>query len=158
MYWTMWGDDCQLLRANLDGTQRKVLISGLGRVQDLTIDYVDRRIYWTDIDQKNIQSATLLGGSLNRNTILAWLTGKHSRHHNRFRAWQGRRAERVVTCFFFFFCIPDHARPSVRWVGRSPQSAAVSQLVPKASFGHPSDNAMSDISKSRRWGRTAGCG
>ena len=61
MYWTMWGDEPQLVRSNLDGTQRKVLIPDLGRVQDLTIDYIDRRLYWTDIDQRNIQSSTLLG-------------------------------------------------------------------------------------------------
>lgn len=61
MYWTMWGDEPQLLRANLDGTQRKVLITGLGRVQDLTIDYIDRRLYWIDIDHYTIQSSDLLG-------------------------------------------------------------------------------------------------
>ena len=56
---------------------------------------------------------------------------------------------------FFFFCIPGHARFSVRWVKHSPQSAAVSQPVPKASCGHPSDWAMSGVSKRPR---TAGCG
>ena len=60
--------------------------------------------------------------------------------------------------FFFFFCVPGHARSSVRCVRQSPQSAAVSQPVPKASRGHPSDWAMSGVSKRRRWGRTAGCG
>ena len=58
---------------------------------------------------------------------------------------------------FFFFYVPGHARSSVRWVRRSPQSAAVSQQVPKASCGHPLDWAMSGVSKLRRWGRTAGC-
>ena len=63
MYWTTWGpgDDPQLLRANLDGTNRKLLINNLGRAQDLTIDYVDRRLYWTDIDNRNIQSSDMLG-------------------------------------------------------------------------------------------------
>ena len=60
--------------------------------------------------------------------------------------------------FFFFFCVPGHARFSVRWVRRSPQSAAVSQPVPKASCGPPPDWAMSGVSSHRRWGRTAGCG
>ena len=45
--------------------------------------------------------------------------------------------------FFFFFCIPGHARFSVQWVRRSPQSATVSQPVPKASCGPPPDWAMS---------------
>lgn len=61
MYWSMWGEEPQLVRANLDGTQRRVLITGQGRIQDLTIDYVDRRLYWADIDQHNIQSSDLLG-------------------------------------------------------------------------------------------------
>ena len=60
--------------------------------------------------------------------------------------------------FFFFFCVPGHARFSVRWVRRSPQSAAVSQPVPKASCGPPPDWTMSGVSSHRRWGRIAGCG
>jgi hypothetical protein len=61
MYWTTWGEEPQLVRANLDGTQRRILISNLGRVQDLTIDYIDRRLYWTDLDARNIQSSNMLG-------------------------------------------------------------------------------------------------
>ena len=60
--------------------------------------------------------------------------------------------------FFFFFCVPGHARCSVRWVRRSPQSAAMSQPVPKASCGPPPDWAMSGVSSHQRWGRIAGCG
>ena len=60
--------------------------------------------------------------------------------------------------FFFFLCVPSHARFSVRWVRRSPQSAAVSQPVPKASCGPPPDWAMSGVSSHWRWSRTAGCG
>ena len=56
------------------------------------------------------------------------------------------------------FCVPGHARSSVRWVRRSPQSATVSQPVPKASCGPPPDWAMSGVSSHRRWGRIAGCG
>ena len=62
------------------------------------------------------------------------------------------------TILLFFFCVPSHARFSVQWVRRSPQSAAVSQPVPKASCGSPPDWAMSGISSHRRWGRIAGCG
>ena len=43
---------------------------------------------------------------------------------------------------FFFFCVPGHARFSVRWVRRSPQSAAVSQPVPKASCGPPHSKSV----------------
>ena len=62
------------------------------------------------------------------------------------------------TSDFFFFCVPGHARSSVQWVRRSPQSAAASQPVPKASCGPPPDWAMSSVSSHRRWGRIAGCG
>ena len=63
-----------------------------------------------------------------------------------------------IWVFFFFFCVPGHARSSVQWVRWSRQPAAASQSVPKASCGHPPDRAMSGISKHRRWGRSAGCG
>ena len=56
------------------------------------------------------------------------------------------------------FCVPGHARSSVRRVRRSHLSAAVSQPIPKASCGHPPDWAISGVSKRRSWGRTAGCG
>ena len=58
----------------------------------------------------------------------------------------------------FFFCVPGHARSLVRWVRQRMRSTAVSRLVPKASCGHPSDWAMSGVSKHQRWGWTAGCG
>ena len=64
----------------------------------------------------------------------------------------------VHMSFFFFFCVPSHARFSVRWVRWSPQSAAVSQPVHKASCGPPPDWTMSGVSSHRRWGRIAGCG
>ena len=74
--------------------------------------------------------------------------------------WLGRRwpTKLLDTFFFFFFCVPSHARFSVRWVRRSLQSAAVSQPIPKASCGPPLDWAMSGVSSHRRWGRIAGCG
>ena len=73
------------------------------------------------------------------------------------RDYAGKGFSNSRSCFFFFY-VPGHARSSVQWVKRSPQSAAVSQPVPKAPCGHPPDRAMSGVSKRRRWGRTAGCG
>ena len=72
--------------------------------------------------------------------------------------WYSITCSVLLGVVFFFFCVPSHARFSVRWVRRSPQSAAVSQPVPKASCGLPPDWAMSDVSSHRRWGRIAGCG
>ena len=42
-----------------------------------------------------------------------------------------------LVCFFFFFCMPSHGKSSVGGERQSPQSAAVSQPVLKASCGHP---------------------
>ena len=58
-----------------------------------------------------------------------------------------------AVCRSVFFCVPGHARSSVRWVRRSPRSAAVSQPVPKASCGPPPDWAMSGVSSHRTWGQ-----
>ena len=68
-----------------------------------------------------------------------------------------RWASIYLSIFFFSSAFPGHARSSVPWVRRSPQSAAVSQPVPKAPCGHPLDWAMSGVSNRCRWGRTAGC-
>lgn len=61
MYWTVWGDSPALERAQLDGTSRKVLITKMGRAQDLTIDYLERRLYWTNEDGHSIKSSDMLG-------------------------------------------------------------------------------------------------
>lgn len=61
MYWTVWGDVPALERAHLDGTNRKVLISHIGHAQDLTIDYLERRLYWTDVNNHTIMSSDMNG-------------------------------------------------------------------------------------------------
>ncbi|GFO50674.1 low-density lipoprotein receptor-related protein 6 [Plakobranchus ocellatus] len=50
--------------ANLDGTNRRVLIPKAGHIQDLTIDYVDRRLYWADVSDHSIKSSNMLGGDI----------------------------------------------------------------------------------------------
>ena len=45
----------------MDGTNRKVLVSKVGRIQDLTIDYIDRRLYWADLWDRSIRSSNMLG-------------------------------------------------------------------------------------------------
>ncbi|RUS74219.1 hypothetical protein EGW08_018025 [Elysia chlorotica] len=64
LYWSSWGSEPVLERANMDGTNRKVLVSKVGRIQDLTIDYIDRRLYWTDLWDHSIRSSDLLGGDI----------------------------------------------------------------------------------------------
>ena len=61
MYWTDWGENPKLERATLDGKNRKVLLSDLGRIAGLTIDYGDKRLYWTDLDNKRIETSDMLG-------------------------------------------------------------------------------------------------
>ena len=61
MYWNDWSQDYKIERAWLDGTHREVVINNIGRSYGLTIDYVDRRLYWTDIDKKRIESADMEG-------------------------------------------------------------------------------------------------
>ena len=63
MYWNDWSQDYKIERAWLDGTHREVVINNIGRSYGLTIDYVDRRLYWTDIDKKRIESADMEGRS-----------------------------------------------------------------------------------------------
>lgn len=66
MYWTDWdSSDYKIERAWLDGTHREVIASKIGRSYGLTIDYVDRRLYWTDMDNKKIESSDMEGNLLN---------------------------------------------------------------------------------------------
>ena len=74
MYWTDWGTDpARIERAFLDGTNRKTILR-VGRINGFTIDYGtshledeeeeavgERRLYWTDMDKKQIGSSTTDG-------------------------------------------------------------------------------------------------
>lgn len=61
MYWTEWGGKPRIVRAYMDGTNIITLADKLGRANDLTIDYADQRLYWTDLDTNMIQSSNMLG-------------------------------------------------------------------------------------------------
>lgn len=61
MYWSDWGTSGRIERAAMDGSTRKVLINKLGRSNGLTIDYIERRLYWIDIDALKIESSDLSG-------------------------------------------------------------------------------------------------
>lgn len=37
------------------------LVDKVGRANDLTIDYADQRLYWTDLDTNMIESSNMLG-------------------------------------------------------------------------------------------------
>ncbi|XP_053544801.1 low-density lipoprotein receptor-related protein 5 [Bombina bombina] len=61
MYWTEWGGKPKIVRAYMDGTNSKTLVDKVGRANDLTIDYKDQRLYWTDQDTSMIESSNMLG-------------------------------------------------------------------------------------------------
>jgi len=63
MYWSNWmKSQPRLERANLDGSGRIALFSDIGRVNGLTIDFGEQRLYWANIDHHVIESASLSGG------------------------------------------------------------------------------------------------
>ncbi|XP_034272652.1 low-density lipoprotein receptor-related protein 5 [Pantherophis guttatus] len=61
MYWTEWGGKPKIVRAYMDGTNSIMLVDKVGRANDLTIDYKDQRLYWTDLDTSMIESSNMLG-------------------------------------------------------------------------------------------------
>lgn len=63
MYWTEWGGKPKIDRAAMDGSGRITLVADVGRANGLTIDYAERRLYWTDLDTTLIESSNMLGES-----------------------------------------------------------------------------------------------
>ncbi|KAM4747690.1 low-density lipoprotein receptor-related protein 6 isoform 5-T5 [Rhinophrynus dorsalis] len=61
MYWTEWGGKPKIDRAAMDGSERVTLVPNVGRANGLTIDYVERRLYWTDLDTNLIESSNMQG-------------------------------------------------------------------------------------------------
>ena len=61
MYFSNWYKSPRIERAMLDGTNRIPLISHTGRVNGLTIDFQEQRLYWASVDSRIIESSNLLG-------------------------------------------------------------------------------------------------
>lgn len=61
MYWTEWGGRPRIARAYMDGNTITTLVDKVGRANGLTIDYVDHRLYWTDLDTCMIESTNMQG-------------------------------------------------------------------------------------------------
>ncbi|OWF50740.1 low-density lipoprotein receptor-related protein 6-like [Mizuhopecten yessoensis] len=61
IYWTDWVEPHRLERAALDGSQRTTLNSNFGKVNGLTIDYADKRLFWADLDSRSIESSDMDG-------------------------------------------------------------------------------------------------
>ncbi|XP_059404756.1 low-density lipoprotein receptor-related protein 2-like isoform X1 [Carassius carassius] len=65
LFWSETGDDAQIERAGMDGSDRRVLVShSLRWPVSLTVDSLHHRIYWTDEKLKCIGSADIDGGNI----------------------------------------------------------------------------------------------
>ena len=61
MYISVWGKEPHIERAALDGSLRSSILTRIGRVNGLAIDFVDRKLFWADLDDKKIESSDLTG-------------------------------------------------------------------------------------------------
>ncbi|OXU25251.1 hypothetical protein TSAR_015309 [Trichomalopsis sarcophagae] len=62
IYWAEWGDQPRIGRANLDGSNRKSIVStDLSLPNGLSIDYVARKLYWADALKDRIEMSDLHG-------------------------------------------------------------------------------------------------
>lgn len=61
MYWTEWGGKPRIVRSHMDGSSSAALVDRVGRANGLTIDYAEKRLYWTDLDTSMIESSNMLG-------------------------------------------------------------------------------------------------
>lgn len=56
MYWTDWGENPKIERANLDGTDRIILVNtSLGWPNGLALDYAEDKLYWGDAKTDKIE-------------------------------------------------------------------------------------------------------
>ena len=62
LFWTEWGDHPKIERASLDGSNRKAIVStDLHFPNGLSIDYVNRKVYWADALKDRIEVCDLHG-------------------------------------------------------------------------------------------------
>jgi sugar lactone lactonase YvrE len=70
MFWTDWGTEPRIVRANMDGTDRRSIVTKrLGWPNGLTIDYIAQRIIWVDARTEMIESVDFDGE--NRKVLVA---------------------------------------------------------------------------------------
>jgi Low-density lipoprotein receptor repeat class B. len=69
MYWSDWGQNAKIERAGMDGSHRNmVIVSDIKWPNGLTLDLVQRRLYWVDAKLNEISSCDYNGG--NRRLVL----------------------------------------------------------------------------------------
>jgi len=70
MYWTDWGANPKIERAEMDGSARRTIATGnLGWPNGLTIDQPTNRLFWVDAKLDQIEVSDLNGG--NRQLIMS---------------------------------------------------------------------------------------
>ncbi len=88
MYFSDWGRETSIARAYMDGTNRKTIVDRPGRANGLTIDYSEKRLYWTAIDSNSIKSSNLIGKKIAvtlDNT--GWSKNKKQNGNTLWREW-----------------------------------------------------------------------
>ncbi|CAO1412555.1 unnamed protein product [Diamesa serratosioi] len=62
MYWSDWGDNGKIERAGMDGSNRNVILwDNIRWVNGLTLDYVNKRLFWVDVKEYSISSSNYDG-------------------------------------------------------------------------------------------------
>ncbi|WAR10070.1 LRP1-like protein, partial [Mya arenaria] len=70
VFWSDWGKDSRIERANLDGSRRvQYVYTNISQPWGLTIDYNTNMLYWCDIERGTIEKQDLLRGE--RKTLLS---------------------------------------------------------------------------------------
>ena len=72
MFWSRWGKKPRIVRASMDGTGRKnVITTDVKRPKSLAVDYKDSRLFWLDAhkDYRRLESSNLDGK--NRKKIIS---------------------------------------------------------------------------------------
>ena len=71
MYWANGGKNPSIERADLDGTNRRTIITNVKTPSGLTIDFSSGLMFWVDVENRVIECANLNG--TNRRTIASEL-------------------------------------------------------------------------------------
>ncbi|XP_072161626.1 low-density lipoprotein receptor [Bemisia tabaci] len=61
MFWTDWGNKPKIERGGMDGSQRQVIVYEVQWANGLTLDLLDKKIYWVDAKLNTISSCNYNG-------------------------------------------------------------------------------------------------
>ncbi|XP_067677199.1 low-density lipoprotein receptor-related protein 4-like [Haliotis asinina] len=65
MYWTNWGQPASIEKCGMDGSSRHAIVTDDIRYPNgITIDYVDKRLYWVDSHYDSVTSSDLDGNDV----------------------------------------------------------------------------------------------